>query len=226
MNRQSPSPEFDPRIADWLESDPDDAPGRILETVLAAFPSIPQRRASRVPWRSLPMSAPSRLAAAAATRRAARRRRPAHCQTGCQWRRRSAAERRADARRRVPVRIGRHRRRQRRSRPPATASRSVTRQRGSKRPRSSPGRRARRTTGAAASTIEVSGTTARFSGAGQALAQGQTADDGCALRPTAPPSGPAAPARDLADGHDRRGRGSHRLRRRVRRRRQRHARAA
>ena len=44
-------PGFDPRIADWLETDPDDAPTRVLETVLAAAPSIPQRRASRMPRR-------------------------------------------------------------------------------------------------------------------------------------------------------------------------------
>ena len=42
---------FDPRIADWLEDDPNDAPDQALEIVLAAFPSIKQRRASRVPRR-------------------------------------------------------------------------------------------------------------------------------------------------------------------------------
>ena len=60
------SPEFDPRIADWLEDDPDDAPDAVLETVLAAFPSIPQRRASRVPWRFRPMTLTTRLLAGAA----------------------------------------------------------------------------------------------------------------------------------------------------------------
>ncbi len=62
MTRPAPSPEFDPRIADWLEDDPDEAPGAVLETVLAAFPSIPQRRASRVPWRFLPMNRTAQLA--------------------------------------------------------------------------------------------------------------------------------------------------------------------
>ena len=40
-------PAFDPRIADWLEADPDRAPREVLDTVLAAMPSIPQRRAYR-----------------------------------------------------------------------------------------------------------------------------------------------------------------------------------
>jgi hypothetical protein len=66
MTRQIPSPDFDPRIADWLESDPDDAPDLVLETILAAFSSIPQRRASRVPWRSFPMNRLALLGAAAA----------------------------------------------------------------------------------------------------------------------------------------------------------------
>jgi hypothetical protein len=68
MSRRSLSPEFDLRIADWLEDDPDHAPDAVLETVLAAFPSIPQRRASRVPWRtrSMTMSMTSRLLAGAA----------------------------------------------------------------------------------------------------------------------------------------------------------------
>ena len=58
-------PAFDPRIAGWLEDDPTDAPVAVLETVLAAFPSIPQRRPSRLPWRLSPMSTPLRLAGAA-----------------------------------------------------------------------------------------------------------------------------------------------------------------
>jgi hypothetical protein len=65
MSRRSISPEFDPRIADWLEDDPDDAPGAVLATVLAAFPSIPQRRMSRVPWRNRPMTQTTRLLAGA-----------------------------------------------------------------------------------------------------------------------------------------------------------------
>lgn len=60
------SPEFDPRIADWLEDDPDDAPDAVLVTVLAAFPSISQRHASRVPWRTRPMTMTTRLLAGAA----------------------------------------------------------------------------------------------------------------------------------------------------------------
>ena len=42
MNRTSEF--FDDRIADWLEDDPLEAPARLLETVLAAAPSIPQRQ--------------------------------------------------------------------------------------------------------------------------------------------------------------------------------------
>lgn len=45
------------RLADWLEDGPADAPDQILETILAAFPSIPQRRAVvRVPWRTSSMN--------------------------------------------------------------------------------------------------------------------------------------------------------------------------
>jgi hypothetical protein len=51
MSRHPADPDFEPRIADWLESDPDHAPAPVLSTVLAAFPSVPQRRASRVPRR-------------------------------------------------------------------------------------------------------------------------------------------------------------------------------
>jgi hypothetical protein len=65
MTRPDMSLEFDPRIADWLEDDPDHAPEAVLTTVLAAFPSIPQRRA-RVPWRSFPMNRPAFASAAAA----------------------------------------------------------------------------------------------------------------------------------------------------------------
>ena len=43
------NPYFDDRIADWLEADPTVAPGQVLDTVLAALPSISQRR-PRVPW--------------------------------------------------------------------------------------------------------------------------------------------------------------------------------
>ena len=34
---------FDPRVADWLQGQPDRAPGQVMETVLAALPSVPQR---------------------------------------------------------------------------------------------------------------------------------------------------------------------------------------
>ena len=46
MNR-STEPDFDQRIADWLEDDPNLAPRQAIETVLAAYPSIPQRRPMR-----------------------------------------------------------------------------------------------------------------------------------------------------------------------------------
>jgi hypothetical protein len=65
MNR-SHEPLFDPRLADWLEDDPHAAPDGALEVVLAAFPSIKQRRASRMPWRVPLMNAPLRLGLAAA----------------------------------------------------------------------------------------------------------------------------------------------------------------
>jgi hypothetical protein len=56
---------FDPRIADWFEADLDRAPDQVLDTVLAALPSIQQRRAWRVPWRFPEMFDPTRSAAAA-----------------------------------------------------------------------------------------------------------------------------------------------------------------
>jgi hypothetical protein len=64
MNRSTEA-DFDQRIADWLEDDPRRAPTQAADTVLAAFPSIPQRRAVRVPWRFPRMTMPVRLAAAA-----------------------------------------------------------------------------------------------------------------------------------------------------------------
>jgi hypothetical protein len=60
------SPDFDPRVADWLEEDPDRAPDPVLETVLAAFPLVPQRRAPRVTWRPVFANRPALLGAAAA----------------------------------------------------------------------------------------------------------------------------------------------------------------
>jgi hypothetical protein len=48
---------FDDRLNDWLEDGPTDAPDQLLDTVLVALPSIPQRRRGwRVPWLSSPMS--------------------------------------------------------------------------------------------------------------------------------------------------------------------------
>jgi hypothetical protein len=63
---RSDEPLFDPRIADWLEDDPYAAPDQALDIVLAAFPSIKQRRAVRVPWRIPGMNAPLRLGLTAA----------------------------------------------------------------------------------------------------------------------------------------------------------------
>ena len=65
MTDQDQSP-FDPRIADWLEGDPNTAPEPTLEIVLAAFPSIKQRHGSRLPWRFSPMSTSFKLALGAA----------------------------------------------------------------------------------------------------------------------------------------------------------------
>ena len=59
-------PLFDPRLADWLEEDPNTAPEQALDVVLASFPSINQRRAMRVPWRNRSMSSTLRLGLAAA----------------------------------------------------------------------------------------------------------------------------------------------------------------
>ena len=61
MNTNHP---FEQRLADWLEEGPADAPAQILETVLAAVPSIPQRRAAlRVPWRNPSMNGYARVLA-------------------------------------------------------------------------------------------------------------------------------------------------------------------
>lgn len=62
MNRFA-DPGFDQRVADWLEDDPDNAPPIVLGTVLAAFPSIPQRRGLFAPWRTSLMSLSFRIAA-------------------------------------------------------------------------------------------------------------------------------------------------------------------
>jgi hypothetical protein len=63
MNRLDPG--FDHRIADWLETDPDQAPREILDTVLAAVPSIPQRRPLWPRWRFPDLLTPTRAAVAA-----------------------------------------------------------------------------------------------------------------------------------------------------------------
>ena len=62
----SVDPLFDPRLADWLEGDDSTAPEQALDIVLASFPSIKQRRAVRVPWRTTSMSSTLRLGLAAA----------------------------------------------------------------------------------------------------------------------------------------------------------------
>jgi hypothetical protein len=65
MTRQA-DPMFDERIADWLEEDPERAPAAVLDTILAAFPSIPQRRGTPM-WRRFGSASPvERLASAAA----------------------------------------------------------------------------------------------------------------------------------------------------------------
>jgi hypothetical protein len=56
---------FDDRLADWLEDDPALAPAQILETVIAALPSIPQRPAG-LSSRWLGRGLTARLAMAAA----------------------------------------------------------------------------------------------------------------------------------------------------------------
>jgi hypothetical protein len=61
-------PSFDQRIADWLELDPNAAPDAVLDTVLAAVPSIPQRRRGLglSGWRTNPMTSTLKLALGAA----------------------------------------------------------------------------------------------------------------------------------------------------------------
>ncbi len=65
MTRPDTDPDFEPRVADWLEADPDSAPAAVLGIVLAALPSIPQRRALRVPWRFPTMNSFAKVAIAA-----------------------------------------------------------------------------------------------------------------------------------------------------------------
>ena len=68
MNR-SDEPLFDTRIADWFEDDhardATRAPDQALDIVLAAFPSMKQRR-QRAPWRYSDVTSPLKLAVAAA----------------------------------------------------------------------------------------------------------------------------------------------------------------
>jgi transglutaminase-like putative cysteine protease len=49
MNFERLSDDFDPRIAAWLDLDPHRAPADLLDSVLASFPSIHQRRRSMAP---------------------------------------------------------------------------------------------------------------------------------------------------------------------------------
>jgi len=58
---------FDPRIADWLEGDVNEAPAQTLQVVLAAFPSIRQqhRRAMPMGWRVSSRSTVAGMAVAA-----------------------------------------------------------------------------------------------------------------------------------------------------------------
>jgi hypothetical protein len=51
-----PRSTFEDRLHDLIEDGPTEAPAQLLETVIAAVPSIPQRRGAwRVPWRTSPM---------------------------------------------------------------------------------------------------------------------------------------------------------------------------
>ena len=60
-------PTFDDRLGDWLEDGPTAAPRQVLDTVLSAVPSIPQRRGAwRAPWRAAPMLGFARLVAGVA----------------------------------------------------------------------------------------------------------------------------------------------------------------
>jgi hypothetical protein len=60
-------PTFEDQLTDWIEDGPAKAPERVLDTVLAAYPSIPQRRAAlRVPWRFPLMNGYARVLAGVA----------------------------------------------------------------------------------------------------------------------------------------------------------------
>jgi hypothetical protein len=61
MNTQS---NFDDRLGEWLVDGPTDAPGQLLDSILAAIPSIRQRRSAwRIPLRISPMIGFARLVA-------------------------------------------------------------------------------------------------------------------------------------------------------------------
>jgi hypothetical protein len=49
-------PDFDDRLSEWLDDGPAHAPARLLDTVLRAYPSIPQQRGSSHIRRRLPES--------------------------------------------------------------------------------------------------------------------------------------------------------------------------
>ena len=66
MTRLYSDPDFDPRIADWLEGLVAQAPSTTLPAVTAAVPLITQRRPSRLPGRNPTMTRFALLGAAAA----------------------------------------------------------------------------------------------------------------------------------------------------------------
>ena len=66
MTRLYSDPDFDPRIADWLEGLVAQAPNTTLPAVTAAVPLITQRRPSRLPWRNSTMTRFALVGAAAA----------------------------------------------------------------------------------------------------------------------------------------------------------------
>jgi len=65
MNDRSQA-SFDPRIADWLAGDANEAPEQALQIVLAGLPSMRQRHARRLPRRLFEMATAPRLAIGAA----------------------------------------------------------------------------------------------------------------------------------------------------------------
>lgn len=61
----TPRSNFDDRLGKWLEDGPTNAPGQLLDSVLAAIPSISQRRGAwRIPWRTSAMLGFARVLAA------------------------------------------------------------------------------------------------------------------------------------------------------------------